>query len=640
MIQYRKTVTRPIKVNTLHTLWNQSEQVLTFAYTGYAMTALFYDTYEALKNKGEPFHRRIPLDVLAKDVRRRNYRDFVEKWKAILVTLREEYVEVIDREDYNYFNELLSLWHKTIASPVFQLEAADTHLFTLNATITNLLALSPYYNSDECIAKILDQPDNLGKLLLLYTPRSGYELPIDKFFEADPMVTSLWYSSVWNWVDSYVSPMVYEKCRRFLEYANPLFEPYDSDLICGYFRCTYVNNQRDRFAKRVFIDSIRRFTSNIAIRNNPNPKSIAVVSAYWNGTHAVYRAFSPYIAELARHYTLTLVDLTQDIPGRKPPVTEHFTHVKNIQADSSAINLIEVADNDFQLVYYPDVGMSQGSMYLASVRLAPIQCMGTGHPVSASSPAMDYFISGGEVETPDNPQDNYDERLVLLPGLSVHPVKPDYKPAFPELPEEFIINCPWMHMKNNMPIFKLLRKILDTASRPVKFSFYPGCYYTGNNSHMTTIKDYSTQLPLESYIVHRSYSYHNYMRSQEQGRFTMHSYPFGGGTTAVDALIMGKPLLIRRGRHEYNRFSAAILKRIGLEELIADTDQEWVDTAVKLIDSPHYLNDITRRIRETDLDQSVFRLEDAGMLKRAFDELIRNHDKIQKDPSRNPIPIG
>jgi predicted O-linked N-acetylglucosamine transferase (SPINDLY family) len=445
---------------------------------------------------------------------------------------------------------------------------------------------------------------------------------------------------VWNCADAYVDPVVVDNCRYFLEQANAAFEPYDSDLVIGYFRSTYVDNVRDRFLKRIFSDSVGRFAKQTRIMNSPDPKSIAVVSSFWNGHHAVYRAFEPYVRELGRHYRLTLVDLNRADGTSRPTDPSMFDNVLRIESTNDAINVAPIVRNDFQLAYYPDMGMSQESIYLAMMRLAPIQCMGTGHPVTSGCREMDYFISGAEVETADSPEENYDERLVLLPGLSAQPAKPGYAPLFPEKPEHFIVNIPWMHMKNNLSMAELLKTILERAKREVHYSMFPGCAATRNSSHMAMIQDYARLLPQDRFYVHQQYAYEEYMRHQEKGRFTMHSYPFGGGTTAVDALVIGCPLTVLRGRHEYNRFSASLLERIGMGELVADSREEWIELCLRLIDDDAYLADVTRRVREADLDAAVFRPEDAGNLKRAFDTLIANHESFRKDGSRKPIEIA
>ena len=600
---------------------------------------LYDETLTALQAATGPFHSRIPLDTLDKTVRRRDYRGFVERFKAILACVRMENLPFFYDGDQEYFTKVFELWFRVLEKPAFEFAQGDELLFYLNAGITNLLAATPHGNGDECLKKVLALRDNMTRVLLLYTPRSRLRLDVAEFFQADPHLASLWYTCVWNYADAYVDPTVRDNCRYFLEQANTAFEPYDSDLVIGYFRSTYVDNIRDRFLKRIFINSISKFAKKTVVRNSPNPKSVALVSSYWNGSHAVFRAFEPYVRELAKHFDLTLVDLNRGMTTGKPTDTSLFKRVLPIEADNNRIDVTPIIGNDFQLAYFPDMGMSQESLYLASMRIAPIQCMGTGHPVTSACPEMDYFISGAEVETKDRPEDNYDERLVLLPGLSVQPVKPKYTPKCTPKPEFFVINLPWMHMKNNFEMAELLRAIVDRAHRKVHYSIFPGCSMTRNSSHMALIQDYARILPEDSFYIHPSYPYPEYMEQQELGRFTMHSYPFGGGTTAVDSLIIGCPLTVLRGRHEYNRYSAAILERIGMGELVAESKDEWITLCLRLIDDEEYLADVTRRVREADLDNTVFRLDDAGNLKRAFDTLIAHHESFQKDETRKPIEI-
>ncbi len=600
-------------------------------------TALFDETLLLLLQRDAPYCERVPIDLLDKLVRRRDYRGFLERFKAIITATRRQNLGTFAPGDQDYFTKLFEIWFKALTKPGLEFAPGDEYLLFLNANITNLLAVTPLGNGDECLTRVLDMRDNLLRVLLLYTPRSRMRLDVDALFAVNPSLASLWYASLWNYVDTYVDPVVLDNCRYFLEHANPAFEPYDSDLIIGYFRSTYVDNARDRFLKRIFVRGIGKFATKAAVRNSPSPKSIAVVSSFWNGRHAVHRAFEPYVRELARHYDLTLVDLDRGLHEGGPTDGSLFKRVVKIEASNDFINVTPIVNNDFQLAYFPDMGMSQESIYLASMRLAPIQCMGTGHPVSSACPEMDYFISGAEVETHDAPEDNYDERLVLLPGLSVQPVKPKYVPEFPEKPEWFIINLPWMHMKNNHDMALLLKTILERAAREVHYSIFPGCGITRNASFMATIQDYSRILPGDSFYIHPNYPYQDYMEQQEKGRFTMHSHPFGGGTTAVDALVIGLPLTVLRGRHEYNRYAAAVLDRIGLGELVADSRDQWLELCLRLIDDDAYLADVTARVRAVDLDAAVFRLPDADNLRRCFDTLIAHHDSFMKEGSRKPI---
>lgn len=585
----------------------------------------------------KPIHELLPIDFMEKLVRRRRYREFNVNFRDLMGLIRRMNIYLFADGDQDYFTRLFELWFTVMEKPAFQFEHGDEILFTYAANIHQLLAVTPHKNGDECIRKISGQPENIAKMLLLYGPRTQLEIPVKSIFDANPNLASMWYSCLWNWTDTFVNPTVQRNYEYFLNNADERFEPFDSDLICGYFRCTYVDNERDRILKRIFCRSVGKYCAGASIRNAPDPKSLAVVSAFWNGEHAVYRAFYPYVEELARKYDLTLVDLTP--PGRKKAETKLFKRVCKITATPAKIDVSSIMENNFQLAYFPDVGMSQESLYLANTRIAPIQCMSTGHPVSSASPFMDYFISGGEVETADHPEDNYDERLVLLPGLSVNPLKPQYTPQKPKLDEKFTINVPWMHMKNNCRMAQMLRKLLDKADKPILFSIFPGCGATNNCSYMATIQDYAGHLPQEAFIVHPDLPYNEYMLRQERGRFTIHSYPFGGGTTAADALIIRKPIVVLRGRHEYNRYSAALLLRLGLDDLIADNMDAWLELCTRLVNDSAYLADVTRRVEEADLDDRLFHLRDATGLRRAFDHLIKHDKAIRADTSRKPVVI-
>ena len=56
------------------------------------------------------------------------------------------------------------------------------------------------------------------------------------------------------------------------------------------------------------------------------------------------------------------------------------------------------------------------------MRLAPVQAVGWGHPVTTGSPVMDYYVTGDWMETPES-QPFYSEQLVRLPrtGLCYDP---------------------------------------------------------------------------------------------------------------------------------------------------------------------------------------------------------------------------
>ena len=60
------------------------------------------------------------------------------------------------------------------------------------------------------------------------------------------------------------------------------------------------------------------------------------------------------------------------------------------------------------------------------------------------------------------------------------------------------------------------------------------------------------------------------------------AFPYNGATTTLDTLWMGIPIVALRGRRGISRSSYSILKTLGLDELIAETPDEYVEINVRL----------------------------------------------------------
>ena len=73
-------------------------------------------------------------------------------------------------------------------------------------------------------------------------------------------------------------------------------------------------------------------------------------------------------------------------------------------------------------VVYLDLGMHPLTLALAALRLAPVQAMLWGHPVTTGLPSLDYVLSPDLME-PTNGAEHYSETLVRLPGLG-HGLEP------------------------------------------------------------------------------------------------------------------------------------------------------------------------------------------------------------------------
>ena len=130
-----------------------------------------------------------------------------------------------------------------------------------------------------------------------------------------------------------------------------------------------------------------------------------------------------------------------------------------------------------------------------------------------------------------------------------------------------------------------------------------------------------------------------YMQGLEQGDFSIDAYPFGGFTGIVDALHVGKPIITWEGDRCYNMSASRLLKKAGLDELVATSEEEYIAKACRLADDEAYRADLVSRIRDLDLYEMMFDPREADYFKQAIDYVITNHETLRQDTSREPIII-
>ena len=82
-----------------------------------------------------------------------------------------------------------------------------------------------------------------------------------------------------------------------------------------------------------------------------------------------------------------------------------------------------IADLKLDLLFFADVGMNPLVTALSFSRMAPVQCVTWGHPVTTGSPTMDYFLSSELLEPADG-QDHYTEQLFRLSNLGTYYHRP------------------------------------------------------------------------------------------------------------------------------------------------------------------------------------------------------------------------
>jgi len=98
-------------------------------------------------------------------------------------------------------------------------------------------------------------------------------------------------------------------------------------------------------------------------------------------------------------------------------------------------------------------------------------------------------------------------------------------------------------------------------------------------------------------------------------------YPYGGGTTSCDALWMGVPIVSFAGRTAVSRAGSTLLSNVGLERLVARSEEEYVERAAELIRDQGRLAKLRRELRPS-LESSP--VMNAPQFARDFEAALRS----------------
>ena len=262
-----------------------------------------------------------------------------------------------------------------------------------------------------------------------------------------------------------------------------------------------------------------------------------------------------------------------------------------------------IIDQQLDVLIYPEIGMDPMSIKLASLRLAPVQVATWGHPETTGLPTIDYYLSAEELEPP-NARENYTEQLITLPNLGCF-----YRPwgseaTRPDLgklgidPRSPLFICPGMPFKYAPQHDWVFAEIARRLSRCQFIFFIPEVSNLAGILRRR-LEGVFTQygLNIDEHVVFIPWlNGPAFDGLLDRADVFLDTIGFSGFNTAMQAAERGIPIVTREGRFLRGRLASGILRRMGLQELIAASEEDYVSLAVKLIRDGEYRERTRKRI--------------------------------------------
>ena len=256
-------------------------------------------------------------------------------------------------------------------------------------------------------------------------------------------------------------------------------------------------------------------------------------------------------------------------------------------------------------------------------RLAPVQISWIGFPVTSGVAAMDYVIVDKNTDPPGS-EKYYTEKLLYIPeSFLCHTLTSGIDAAPPAFTRNGYITFACFHnlKKVTDKTLYMWRLVLEKCGNSrLKIM---GRMPEENDELREKFNERFKKIgmPMERVSISPSCAMKDYFAAYNDVDIMLDTYPFSGATTTFDALRMGRPIITLVGERHVTRVSYSLLKHVGLDDLAAFSEDEYVEKAVALANDHERLlginADLPRRVDESPLtDQSAFR--------RNFEKIIRD----------------
>jgi predicted O-linked N-acetylglucosamine transferase (SPINDLY family) len=273
-------------------------------------------------------------------------------------------------------------------------------------------------------------------------------------------------------------------------------------------------------------------------------------------------------------------------------VFHHIPH--NLEATCQ-----QIINDKLHILVFPEIGMDPRTMQIAGLRLAPVQCVAWGHPVTTGLPTIDYFLSS-ELMEPENAEEHYLEKLIRLPNIGVSYPKPYIPPVSKtrsdyQLPEDAVIYLSCQAPSKYLPQYDFIFAEIAHRVPQAKFVFLRG---NSLRERLQSAFD-ALSLDFENYCLFLTIPERfDYLMINLLADVYLDTITWSGGNTSLEAIACNLPIVTCPGEFMRGRHTDSFLKMLGVTDSIAHNEAEYIDIAVELGLNPVWRRNIAERMKE------------------------------------------
>jgi predicted O-linked N-acetylglucosamine transferase (SPINDLY family) len=263
----------------------------------------------------------------------------------------------------------------------------------------------------------------------------------------------------------------------------------------------------------------------------------------------------------------------------------------------------KIINEDIDILFMPDIGMSIESQILATFKLAEVSIMGWLHPITSGSNNINYFLSGELMETPES-SNEYTEKLIKLPGIGLKINPETYisttvkKIQNKQINEDLKVGCLQTPFKYH-PQYDYV--LIEIAKKIPKASFIFIRYQDDLDKNlMQRLTSLFEKNGLDSRVIKiqdrlQKENYKTFLNTLD---IALDSLGWSGGNTTLDCLGAGVPIFTLKNNLMRSNHTAGIYELIGIKDLISTTPEELINKIYNFSLDKEYLKKLQCQIFE------------------------------------------
>ncbi len=229
---------------------------------------------------------------------------------------------------------------------------------------------------------------------------------------------------------------------------------------------------------------------------------------------------------------------------------------------------------------------------------APVQMTWLGSAGTTGLKAIDYRITDAMLDPPGMTEAFHTETLIRLASSATflpHPESPDVN-VLPALSKGHItfgcLNTPRKFNRTLIQIWATLLKRIPTA----RLVLAAAPLQEFQQKLGTMFRDGGIEANRIDWLPFMTTP--DFLKQHHEIDIALDTFPYNGGTTSNHALWMGVPVVSLAGTRTVSRVGAAVLPRAGLDDLVTNSPDEYIQRAVDLADDLERLNTLRQSMRE------------------------------------------